>query len=334
MPATIRDIKNRTGLSLATISKYLNGGNVRPENRVLIEQAVKELHYEVNEIARCLVTNKTKTIGVIVYNVASLFNGELLRHIGNALRQYDYGMLICDSSQDEEIEKRNVKFLVNKKVDGIIVVPISLKSDFLKPAVDASIPIVLMDRSFRDASFDCVRIDNYLAAYRAVQELLKANHKKVAVICSNEEEYTGDERFRGYKSALKDAGVALKDEYLKRGRHTLEYGYESMKELMQLEDRPTAIFMGNYEITLGAVMAINEMGIRCPEDVSIMGFDDLILAHLIRPPMTSVVQPMQQIGERAVSMLMNRINGNEDGPSEEVVLSTQIGEGNSISIIK
>jgi len=334
MPATIRDIKNRTGLSLATISKYLNGGNVRPENRVLIEQAVKELHYEVNEIARCLVTNKTKTIGVIVYNVASLFNGELLRNIGNAIRAYDYGMLICDSGMDEEIERKNVKFLVNKKVDGILVIPISHSSDFLKPAFDAGIPVVFMDRGVKDASMDCVRIDNYLAAYRAVQELIKANHEKIAIICSDENEYTGEERFRGYKSVLRDNGIVLKNEYLKRGSHTLEYGYESMKELMQLEDRPTAVFMGNYEITLGAVMAINELGIRCPEDVSIMGFDDLILAHLIKPPMTSVVQPMQQIGERAVAMIMNRIAGNADGPSEEVVLSTHISDGNSIGIIE
>ena len=124
MPATIIDIKNRTGLSLATISKYLNGGNVLPENKIKIETAIKELHYEVNEIARGLVTNKTRTIGVSVYSIESIFNGTLLKYMGDALRKAGYGLLICDSNQDEETERKNIKFLLNKKVDGLIVIPV------------------------------------------------------------------------------------------------------------------------------------------------------------------------------------------------------------------
>src|SRR5574344_192783 len=140
MPATIVDIKERTGLSLATISKYLNGGNVLPENKVKIEAAIKELHYEVNEIARGLVTNRTRTIGVIVYSIESLFNGTLLRYIGESLRRSGYGMLICASENDETVEAQNVRFLISKKVDGIILIPVARTSEFLKPAERAGIP--------------------------------------------------------------------------------------------------------------------------------------------------------------------------------------------------
>ena len=118
MPSTIRDIKERTGLSLATISKYLNGGNVLPENRTLIEEAIKELHYQPNEIARGLVTNKTRTVGVVVYDIGSLFNGTLLRYIGQALRKERYGLLICDSNNNEEIEAENIRFLLRKNISS------------------------------------------------------------------------------------------------------------------------------------------------------------------------------------------------------------------------
>lgn len=332
MPATIRDIKAKTGLSLATISKYLNGGNVLPENRIRIEAAIKELHYEVNEIARGLVTNKTRTVGVVVYSVASLFNGTLLHHIGNALRKEKYGILICDSCNDEKIEAENIRFLMNKKVDGIIVVPVSRKSDFLKPAKDAGVPVVLLDRSLRDMEFDCVKINNRITAFRAVNLLLENNHKKIAVICAdNSNECTGYERYLGYMDAMEQAGLSVPAEYRKMGSHSIEFGQKSMRELIELDNRPTAVFMSNYEITLGAVMALNESGIRCPEDISMLGFDDLILSHLVKPQMYMVVQPMKEMSEKAVEILLHHIRSKEEELPVEIIMSAKIAEGDSIA---
>lgn len=334
MPATIRDIKAETGLSLATISKYLNGGNVLPENRVKIENAVKKLHYEVNEIARGLVTNRTRTVGVVVYSVESLFNGTLLHHIGNALRKEKYGILICDSCNEKEIEAENIRFLLSKKVDGIIVVPLSRTSAFLKPAKDAGVPVVLLDRSLKDAEFDCVKINNRAAAFRAVNQLIEKNHKKIAVICAdNENEYTGYERYLGYLDAMEQALLAVPEEYQKRGTHSIEFGQRSMRQLIELENPPTAVFMSNYEITLGAVMAINESGMRCPEDISMLGFDDLILSQLLKPQMSMVVQPMREMGEKAVEILLSRIRGKETVSPMEVIVGTRIREGDSIAVL-
>lgn len=334
MPATIKDIREKTGLSLATISKYLNGGNVLPENRVRIESAIKELHYEVNEIARGLVTNRTGTVGVVIYSIESLFNGTLLHYIGNALRREKYGILICDSCNDEEIEAENIRFLMKKKVDGIIIVPIARTSGFLKPAKDAGVPIVLIDRNFMDAQYDCVRINNRMAAFRAVNILLENNHRKIAVICSDRNhEYTGYERYRGFMDAMEQAGIEVPLQYQKTGRHSIEFGQESMRELLELEDRPTAVFMSNYEITLGAVMSLNESRFRCPEDVSMLGFDDLILSHLVRPQMYIVVQPMEEMCEKAVEILLRHIRNRnrKEEVATEIVMSTKIREGNSIS---
>lgn len=334
MPATIRDIKEKTGLSLATISKYLNGGNVLPENRVRIEAAIKELHYEVNEIARGLVTNKTKTVGVLVYSIESLFNGTLLRYIGEALRKQGYGMLICDSCEDEEVEANSIRFLVNKKVDGIIVVPVAKTSGFLKPARNAGVPVVLVDRALLDEEHDCIKIDNRMAAFRAMNTLLDNFHEKIAVICSGVE-YTGIERYKGFLDAMEARGLHVPETYQKRGKHCFQYGYQSMKELLELKDRPTAVFMTNYEITLGAVMAVNESSYRCPEDISMIGFDDLILSQVVNPKMYMVVQPMKEMGEKAVELLLERIRQKGEDPMPmEMIVTTRVQKGNSIRNLK
>lgn len=332
MPATIVDIKEKTGLSLATISKYLNGGNVLPENRVKIEAAIKELHYEVNELARGLVTNRTRTVGILVFSIESPFSGMILHHVGEALRRSGYGMLIVDSCDDEEIERKNVKYLINKKVDGIIALPVASKGDFLVPANNASIPVVLMDRSLSDAQYDCVRIDNRKSTYYAMQELIKANHKKIAVIAS-EREYTGRERFYGFMGAMRDAGLEVPADHQVRGTHSIATGYSGMKKLLSLKDRPTAVFMSNYEITLGVMLAMNESGYRSPDDISLLGFDDQLFFHVLQPQVYMVEQPLQAMGEKAVELLLRRIEGPGNEAPMEIALSTRLQKGNSIKTL-
>lgn len=332
MPSTIRDIKEYTGLSLATISKYLNGGNVLPENRVKIEKAIEELHYQVNELARGLVTNKTKTVGILVFSISSPFSGMILHHVGAALRKKGYGMLIVDSCDDEEIEKKNVKYLISKKVDGIIVLPVASKGNFLKPVTNAGIPVVLLDRALADVQYDCVRIDNRKSTYNAMQELIQRNHKKIAVIAS-EREYTGRERFNGFMEAMRDAGLEVPMEYQVRGTPSITSGYNGMKKLLTLKDRPTAVFMSNYEITLGAMLAISESGYKSPDDFSLLGFDDQLFFHVMQPQMYMVEQPMQAMGEKAVELLLRRIETeSQEGPME-IALGTTLHKGNSIKTL-
>ncbi|RKM59874.1 LacI family transcriptional regulator [Butyrivibrio sp. CB08] len=329
MPATIIDIKERTGLSLATISKYLNGGNVLPENRVKIEAAIKELNYEVNEIARGLVTKKTRTIGIMVHSVDSPFCGQLLHFLSEILRRHGYGILICDSNNDEEQEEQNVKHLLGRKVDGIIVIPVSETAAFLDCTRKRNVPVVLLDRALTDGSFDCVKIDNRAAVINAMDVLLRNNHKKIAIIASKKE-YTGRERYEGFKQAMKKAGVKVNKQYVCLGSHSLAWGYENMKKLLALRERPTAVFTDNYEITLGAMMAVNESGLKCPEDISILGFDDQIIFHLINPPVYMVEQPLQEMSEKAVEMLLGRIDSGSLDQPKEISLDTRLIEGSSV----
>ena len=329
MAATIRDIRDRTGLSLATISKYLNGGNVLPKNRELIEKAIEELHYEVNELARGLVTNRTRTIGVLVYDIQCIFIGNMLHYLGQALHENGYGMLICDSCNDSGLERENLQFLINRKVDGILVFAVSLEGKFLEAARKAKIPVVLIDRALRDEEYDCVEIDNRAAMMRAAKKLITCGHRRIAVIASDIE-YTGMERMKGFDDALADAGIKVPDAFRVTGKHSFELGYRGMKSLLELPDPPTGVILGNYDTTLGGIMAVNESGLNCPGDISIIGFDDLLMSKVIRPKLWLVSQPMKEMSKKAVSMLLNRINEEEESSPTRISFSACLKEGDSL----
>ena len=162
--------------------------------------------------------------------------------------------------------------------------------------------------------------------------LIGCNHKKIAVICSDEvNEYTGYERFKGYLDAMKEAGLDVPPDYIRKKAQSIEYGYEAMKELLSLEEPPTAVFMSNYEISLGAVMAVNESELNCPEDISLMGFDDMILSHIVKPRLYMVVQPMKEMGEKAVEILLSRIGNKEMDYATEIIMNSRISKGDSIT---
>lgn len=329
MAATIRDIRDRTGLSLATISKYLNGGNVLPKNRELIEEAIDALHYEVNELARGLVTNRTKTIGVLVYDIQCLFVGNMLHYLGQELHKSGYAMLICDSCNNEEMEKENLQFLLSRKVDGILIFAVSLTGGFLDPAKRAGVPIVLLDRAFRGEEVDCVEVDNRTAVFRAAQMLIEYGHRKIALVASDVE-YTGVERKKGYEDALRTYGISVPEGYRVSGRHSFELGYQGMKRLLAMEEAPTAVILSNYDTTLGGILALNESGMNCPEDISVIGFDDMLMSKVIWPKLWIVSQPMREMSEKAVQMLLARIGHLEAGGPVRVSFTASMRMGDSV----
>ncbi|MBQ9360964.1 MAG: LacI family DNA-binding transcriptional regulator [Lachnospiraceae bacterium] len=329
MAATIKDIKAETGLGLATISKYLNGGNVRDENRQKIEEAIKKLDYHPNETARSLVTKRTKTVGFIVHNIAINFSGVLLQHASAYLHERGYGMMICDSNLDAKQEAENIRFCLDKQVDGILLMPVSDNPAVLAPTVRAEIPVVLLDREIESDAFDCVTIDNKNAAERATDYLIDNGHNSIAVIHS--EEYTGNERFKGFLSSMEKAGVKVPKQYIYSAHvHSTELGYNSMKALLKLRERPTAVVTTNYEVSLGVIMAMNEEGIRCPEDISLIGFDELILPMVMRPKLTLVAQPMEDIATEGARILLKRIEEGNDFPRQRMSLYAALKEGESV----
>lgn len=307
--STIKDVAKSTGLSIATISKYINGGNVLEKNREAIEVAIKDLNFRVNEMARGLKTNKTKTIGILIPNLEQVFCTSIVSNIENILIKYGYSTIICDYKEDAKLEKEKLQFLVSKMVDGIIMMPMVHEEAVIQEVINEGIPIVLIDRALNNVECDVVLVDNLNASYDAVEQFIIRGHKRIGIIVGPEDVYTAKERLKGYYRVHEDYTIPVCRELIKYGDYKIDSGYEYLKELMDLEPVPTAIFVTNYEMTLGAVMAINERNINVPEELSIIGFDNLQMSKIIKPPLSIVLQPIQNIGEISAETLLKRLSG-------------------------
>lgn len=309
--ATIKDVAKYAGLSIATVSKYLNGGKVLEKNRKRIEGAIAALDFKVNELARGLKTNKTMTVGALIPNLDSIFITSIISKVENILREYGYSTIICDYKEDPVLEKEKINFLLDKMVDGIVVMPSSIKAEDIRKITAEDIPVVLVDRAIKDATCDVVLVDNLNASYDAVEQLIIRGHKRIGIICGPKDVFTTQERLKGYIRVHEDYAMQIDENLIKFEDYRLEGGYKALLELLEIEPSPTAVFVTNYEMTLGAIIAINEKDIKIPNDLSFIGFDNLQMARIVKPSLSIVVQPMEKIGETVANVLIKRLKGDK-----------------------
>lgn len=333
--ATIKDIARETGLGLATISKYLNGGRVLEKNKIAIEQAIDRLGYTVNEFARGLKTSRSKSIGVVIPELNNLFITSIITVVEDILRKSGYSVLICDCRTDEEQEREAVQFLLGKRVDGIINMPVSEDGGHLHAALERNIPVVLIDRMIHGLGdvVNAVLVDNVSGVSGAVSTLIRAGHTQIGIIVGPQGVFTSSERLLGYSQALIQNALVPDDANIAYGGYTVQGGYESMRQLLQNPDL-TAVFVTNYEMTLGSIIAINELGIKIPEQLSLIGFDNQQLSRVIRPRLTIVTQPLEQIGEAVADILLDALQAADQPPSNRVItLPTGMILGESVRTI-
>lgn len=332
MAATMKDIAKATGLGLATISSYLNGGNVREKNRIKIEQAIEELHFEVNEVARGLKTNRTKVIGIIIPELNNIFCAEIITEVEDVLRSHGYATMICDCRTDETREAEAVEFLYHRRVDGLLIMPSGKRGAYLQKFLRAEKPVVSIDRKLREVDCDCVLVDNEGAAKDAVARLIAAGHKQIGILAGPEDVYTAEERLRGYILAMEAGKLPLKDSRIVRGDYTISGGTRAMKQLMEQNPDMTAVFVSNYEMTMGAIIEANELGISIPDQLSIIGFDNIEFAKASIPRLSIVAQPTREIGRRAAELMLQRLEGVQ--PERVIMkLETSFMEGKSVKNI-
>ena len=335
MAATMKDIARQTGLGLATISSYFNGGNVREKNRIKIEAAIEELHYEVNEVARGLKTNATRTIGVVIPELNNTFCAEIITGMEDVLRSHGYATIVCDCRTDRKLEQEAVEFLIRRRVDGIINMPVDEEGKHLRKFQKTGKPIVLIDRRIQGISCDSVLVDNRKAAEDAVQCFIKNGHRNIGIIGGPEGIFTAQERLSGYSKALKEAGIPIRGSLIFHGDYTIQGGVRGLEELVRDNPDMTAVFVTNYEMTMGAMIGVNELGIKIPEQLSMIGFDNLQFARACNPKLTIVSQPTDGIAREVARIMLEHLeNGkqeNEECFSEK--LQTEIVEGKSVSFL-
>ena len=310
--ATIREVARLAGVSVATVSKYLNGTKVREANARAVEEAVRALDFKPNEIARGLRKSSTMTVGVLLPELDNLFFTEIISAVDAVLEARGYSTLVCVSRSDPEREQRRLDFLRRKRIDGLIAVPTTAASDFATLAGD--LPTVFVDR-VASASGRCSSVlsDNFAAAYGAAEELVSAGHTRIGVLLGPDSNYTPLERRAGFLAACALHGIAEGELSVMTGEYSVEAGYRMTRELLALPDPPTALFATNNELTIGAVKALTEAGIVPGEGISFIGFDNRTLAEVSHPPLTVIVQPVEEIGRAAAETLLDLIDGAPGG---------------------
>lgn len=333
MAATIKDIANRTGLGLATISSYLNGGNVREKNREKIEEAIRELNFEVNEVARGLKTNRTHTIGVVIPELNNIFCTQIITGMEDILRKHGYATIVCDCRTDKTLEREAVEFLYRKRVDGIINMPVDSTGGHLQQFASAKKPILIIDRKLPQLACDSILVDNRDAAKKAVDILIEHGHRQIGMITGPEDIYTARERYQGYELALESAGIAPDPELVVHSDYTIRGGVAGVEHLLDTHPEVTALFAANYEMTMGTMIALNERGISIPDQISVIGFDNREFARALHPTLTIITQPTEAIAKQAADTMLKRLEQPETDPREaptELYLQTEVMLGKSV----
>ncbi len=323
---TIKDVSKLTGLSYATISKYLNGGNVIPENRQKIEAAIKQLDFTVNAFARGLKTNKSNAVAIIIPDIGNVLVANTIPVIVDELRKSGYASIIFDSRSEHIRESELVRFSLAKHVDGIINMPVGVDGSHLALAFEKKIPIVLLDRIVADCvgRVDAVIVDNTKAAQDTTGYLIDKGHTCIGVIAGPREVMTAMERLSGYISTIKSRGISVRNDLIEHTDYTIESGYRACKRLFFNDTATTEIYTTNYDTTVGAMMAINELGISVPDEISVFGFDDMPFAQVIVPHLSVIAQPLTEIGKTAAKMLLDRMNDTAKEQPEIKVLKTRM----------
>lgn len=308
-PATYKDIQRLTGLSLATISKHFNGRNVLAQNREAILAAVNELDYRPNAFASGLRRGVSRTVGILLPSFQVGIHLSIVVGIEKFLRAEGIGVLVTSNDHDGESPDNDaVDLLLGRRVDGIISVPAASDSSALTHAVSAGVPVVTVDRRLPALDADCVCLDNERAGRAAAQHLIDHGHDRLAAVVGEAGVSSLRGREDGFLAATTAAGIEVPSDLLRRSPLTLEGGYLAMTSLLENDHRPTAVFTANHELTTGAVIAVNESGLRLGTDISVVGFDATELSQALRPRLTVYVQPVEEIAAEAAAIMRDRLN--------------------------
>ena len=322
--ATARDVAKRAGVSTSTVSHVLNG--TRGVSRALRERvlaACDELAFEPNVVARSLKTSRSRTLGFVVPDVNEFFT-EILLGVEGVAEASGYSVIFCHSHDDPDKELAYLRLLRGRRVDGIILAPTGVRHADLERLAQNHYPLVLVDRTVPGLSIDLVSVDNEPAAHAAVSHLLGLGHRRIAMVTGDMRMSSSEPRVRGYRRALEEAGVPFDPDLLASGEGRTNEGRLAVQDLMSREPRPSALFVANNLMTIGAMIALQELGLAIPRDVAYAGFDDFDWAGFLRPQLTMIAQPTCEIGRTAAQLVIERIGQDAEKPARRIALGGRL----------
>ena len=327
--ATIREVAERAGVSVATVSRVINNKSpVRAHLRARVEQVIKELDYHPSGIAKNMRNQTLRSIGVIIGDILNPFFTNVVRIVEEEAYQDGYSVILCNSNEDTDKEAAHLEFLHNERVAGIVWAPVGRLKEF--PV--NSIPIVLLDRHQQGLAVDSVVVDNIGGMRYAIQHLSALGHTRIGLISGPVNTSTGLERLNGYKLQLDQSNLPYDDELVVFGNYRESGGIDAIKHFLSLPNPPTAIIAGNNLMTIGALMALQEKKINIPDQMSLVGFDDMSWYPLMSPPITVVKQPIYELGHLAIDLLLRRMKDDREEFPLEISLQLQLIVRGSTSV--
>ncbi|MDG0814720.1 LacI family DNA-binding transcriptional regulator [Cohnella rhizosphaerae] len=327
--SSIYQVAEMAGVSVATVSRVINErGYVSEKTRLKVQEAINILHYTPNQAAQSLTTSSTKLIGLLVPDINNPVFLEQSKGINDYLKEKGYILMYAESGEDDEEMSNMVRRFLSNRVDGMIL----CSRDFtqfgdmdaiIEPALKNNVHVVL--NGYVDSKFEIDRVgfDNVRGAYLATEHLLKMGHSSIALIAGTDSTIS-EERYRGYREAHIDNHVSLNPALVVKGDFRQHSGYEAMLKILQMNPRPTAVFAMNDVMAIGAMMALEDHKVSVPDEIAVAGFDDIIWCSLIRPRLTSVVQPKYEIGKKLAEFLLSRMNESYSGPGRHEIFGSRL----------
>lgn len=313
MAASIKDVAKEAGVSIATVSRVLNDVDVVNEDtKKKVKDAIKKLGYRPNIIARSLKTQRTRTIGILVPDISSQFYPEVVRGAEDVANIYGYNIMLCNSDLDIEKEKEYLRVMKEKMVDGVLYMSSSLQEEIVELINELQVTTVLVESKDEKGIIPSVSIDNELAAYEATKYLLDKQGKDIAFIGVHKDGANAwSSRFTGYERAIKESGLELNENIIYFNDLRPISGYEGVKAMLEKGAKFDSIFCASDEVAMGAINALRDNGINVPGDVNVVGFNDIYIASLFYPRLTTISQPMYDMGSVAMRMLIKLVNHQE-----------------------
>ena len=336
-----KDIAIKAGVSVATVSRVINqSGYVKKETKDLVMKVYGELAKKDSILGPSILSTGTNIIGVVIPDISNPFFGEVIKGISKIAGQHSASIIVCNTEEKIEKELRYLEMFKTNKIKGLIITPKTdqeeYNSKFLYQLEDLGVPIVLLDRGINLSHFNSVFVNNVSGAFSAVTALINEGHKDIAIVSGPMSSIPGRERFFGYENALRSNGIKVNNDLVFHGDFSLNSGYEITQKILNLKNRPTAIFAANNMMATGSVKAIMEAGLKIPNDISFICFDDVDMFEIMNMNISTVSRPTEEMGEVAGEMLFELIDSKkiEKTQIKEIVLKTQLSLRGSEKLIK
>lgn len=316
--ATLKDVAREADVSISTVSRALNNSEkVHPDTKKHVREVADELGYKPSRVARRLRVQEGKAslIGLVIPDIQNPFFADITRGVEDVAQKHDYALLLSNSDEDLEKQRLALDILQTEDVDGVIVPPVGTEDPAVRQFLETDIAVVCVDRRMHDARVDTIISDNQKGAYDAVAHLIELGHERIGFIGGVPRISTLAERRQGYEQALRDYGLGVDPTLVKEAMSRRERGHTLVQELLNLDAPPTALFTGNNLTTLRALATLNECGIAVPDQVALVGYDDVPWPAALNPPPTAIDQPGYEMGQRAAKTLLERIQNPNRSPT-------------------